>query len=290
MNRILVAGASGALGRLVVQQLLERGTSVRVLRRPTSRASALLNNAQFETIIADLTDPSSLRGTCDGIDAVISCAGASMDMKKIKDRTSFMDVDLQGNSALLQEAQRAGVRKFVYVSVGGEGPYENTEYVRAHRLFEERLAESGVSHTVIRPAGFFSFLSEIAAMAKQGRGFLIGKGDHRTNPVHEREVAQACIAALHQKEAMIHVGGPEIFTRRQIVELAFTVASRMPSIVAVPPALFTVMTAPMRLFNPRIHALLAFGAAVSTADAIIPAYGKERLEDYFRGATADRMQ
>lgn len=289
MKRILLAGASGALGRLVQQQLLEGGTSVCVLRRPTSRAASILNSARFETVIADLTDHGTLRGTCDGIDAVISCAGASMDLKRFSDRTSFMAVDLHGNSALLKEAVRAGVKKFVYVSVGGEGPYGATEYVRAHRLFEERLAVSGVSYTVVRPSGFFIFLSEIVAMARKGRGFLIGDGQCRTNPVHEREVAQACITALDMQETMLQAGGPEVFTRRQIVELAFTAAGRKPSIVSVPPSVFNVMTAPMRLVNPRIHALLAFGAAVSTADALVPVYGKERLEDYFSTLSGTRV-
>lgn len=270
------------LGRLVVQQLLDKGISVRVLRRSASPAASVLNSAQFETVIADLTHPGSLRGACDGIDAVISCAGASMDMKRFSDRTSFMTVDLHGNSALLKEAVRAGVKKFVYVSVGGEGPYRTTEYVRAHHVFEEHLTASGLPYSIVRPAGFFAFLAEIAAMARKGRGFLIGDGHCRTNPVHEREVAQTCVAALHTQETVVNAGGPEIFTRRQIVELAFAVAGRTPSIVSVPPAVFSAMTAPMRLFNPRIHALLAFGAAVSTADAVVPVYGKERLEEYFR--------
>ncbi|NUN69500.1 MAG: SDR family oxidoreductase [Bacteroidetes bacterium] len=281
MNTILVAGASGVLGRLVVQQLLQRGVSVRVLSRTVARASSAGTNDRLTQVIADLTRPASLTGACHSVDAVISCAGASMNMKAMGDRTSFTAVDLHGNDALLQEAKRSGVRKFVYVSVAGEGPYEATEYVRAHRQFEERLAASGIAYSVVRPAGFYAFLAEIFAMARQGRGFIIGDGSNRTNPVHEREVALACVAALERSESMIQAGGPEIFTRRQIVELAFRVAGRTPSIISVPPALFSVMTSPLRLINPRIHALLDFGKAVSTADAVVPVYGTERLEGYF---------
>lgn len=289
MKHILVAGASGALGLSIVQQLLNSGAKVRVLHRSSNTLSAGTAGVQTEKVLADLTRPESLRGICDGIDAVISCAGASMSMKRFSDRSSFTAVDLNGNSALLQEAQRAGVRKFVYVSVAGEGPYEATEYVRAHRQFEQRLAASGMPYSVVRPAGFFTFLAEIFVMAQQGRGFIIGDGSSRTNPVHEREVAQACVAAVDRMETMVQAGGPEVFTRRQIVELAFTVAGRAPSITSVPPALFRTMTAPLRIINPRIHALLAFGAAVSTADAVVPVYGTERLEEYFRTLSGTRV-
>jgi uncharacterized protein YbjT (DUF2867 family) len=84
---VLVAGATGHLGREVVGELQRRGHRVRVLvRRKNSEAT----DTGFETIVADLTKPESLQGVCDGRDWVFSCAGASMDVNNFPTALLFM--------------------------------------------------------------------------------------------------------------------------------------------------------------------------------------------------------
>src|SRR6185436_20632734 len=85
-----------------------------------------------DVAVADLTDPASLANVCDGVDAVISCAGASMNINDFSDRKSFQDVDYRGNLNLLIEAKRACVQKFVYVSLANAGELLQTEYAAAH--------------------------------------------------------------------------------------------------------------------------------------------------------------
>jgi uncharacterized protein YbjT (DUF2867 family) len=279
MARILIAGATGTLGRAAVRQLKEQGDFVRGLGRyvPTLRPLPL-----DETFEGDLTNPESLEGCCDGVDTVLSCAGASMRLDTWGDQLSFAAVDFAGNRNLLAEAQRAGVGRFVYVSLYAAESLLHTEYARAHEGFVALLRRSGLPFTVIRPTGFFSFFGEILRMAQKGQGVVIGSGATRTNPVHEEDVAAVCAAAVRGTESEISVGGPDTFTRREIVELAFNVMGKPPRIRRLPPWVFRSLVAPVRLLNPRIHALMAFGAAVSVIDIVAPAVGRRDLRAYFR--------
>ena len=279
MARILVAGATGTLGRVAVRQLKEQGDFVRGLGRfvPTLRPLPL-----DETFEGDLTNPESLEGCCDGIDTVLSCAGASMSLDTWGDRVSFAAVDFTGNRNLLAEAQRAGVGRFVYVSLHAAERLLHTEYARAHEGFVALLRRSGLPSTVIRPTGFFGFFGEILRMAQKGQGVVIGSGAVRTNPVHEEDVAAVCAEAVRGTESEVSVGGPDTFTRREIVELGFDVVGKPPKVRSIPPWFFRGLVAPVRLLNPRIHALMVFGAAVSTIDVVAPSLGHRDLRTYFR--------
>jgi uncharacterized protein YbjT (DUF2867 family) len=279
MARILIAGATGTLGRAAVRQLKAQGDFVRGLGRYVPTLKRLPLDETFE---GDLTRPESLEGCCDGIDTVLSCAGASMRLDAWGDRVSFPAVDFAGNRNLLAEAQRAGVGRFVYVSLHAAEQLLRTEYARAHEGFVGLLRRSGLPFTVIRPTGFFDFFGEILRMAQKGQGVVIGSGAARTNPVHEEDVAAVCAAAVRGGESEIFVGGPDTFTRREIVELAFAVVEKTPKIRSIPPWFFRGLVAPVYLLNPRIHALMAFGAAVSTTEVVAPAVGRRDLRTYFQ--------
>jgi uncharacterized protein YbjT (DUF2867 family) len=280
-HRVLVAGATGTLGAHIVRELRSRGEYVRALvRDPYGKRAHSLDAS--ELFAGDLLDPSSLGGVCDDIDAVISCAGASMKLGGLRDRSSFMEVDFGGNANLLEVARTAGVAKFVYVSVYGAREMLRTEYAAAHERFVGALQASGMAHTVVRPTGFFSFFGEILAMAARGRVMLIGDGSAHTNPIDERDVARACVAAILMDEPEFAVGGPEVLSRRRIAEIAFEALGKPPRISSLSPATVSALIKPLALVNRRLHALCAFGAAVSATECVAPRYGARSLGEYFR--------
>ena len=272
---ILLAGATGVLGAEVAKRLEASQIPFRCLvRRPSSGA---VNQAA-----GDLLQPESLKRAMDGVDAVISCAGASMKLGGIGDRASFYKVDAQGNQNLLNAARAANAKKFVYVSLASADKLRHTEYSDAHEKFVESLKRSSMDSTVVRPTGFFRFNLEILKMAKNGRVAIVGDGSARTNPIHEADVAAACVEALQSGSKELPVGGPEVFSRRRVVEMAFEAVGRTPKVMQLGRGLIGTMIAPMRLLNPRLHALMYFGQEVSLVDVIAPAYGQQRLGDYFR--------
>lgn len=279
MTKVLVAGAAGQLGRRVLAELRVRGYATRALVREEARAAELGGEAD-ETIVGDVTRPETLVRACLGVDVVVSAVGASLALKR--GGASFREVDYAGNKNLLAAALAAGVGKFVYVSVFGAERLGESEYVRAHEDFVAELKRSRVAHAVVRPTGFFSAMGEILRMARRGLPVMsVGGGAARTNPIHEADLARVCADAVDGERESIEVGGPEVFTRQEIAEMAFAALGKRPKTLRVPGRVMRLMIAPLGLFDARLHALMSFFVAVSEVDAVAPAYGSRRLKDYF---------
>ncbi len=285
---MLVAGASGVLGREILRALGNRSVRPRALTRRRSAAASLLALGA-EPFVADILDPVSLDGSCRGVQTVFSCAGANMQLGAFGNRQSFREVDWLGNRNLLDEARRAGVRRFVYVSVFAGERLRHTEYADAHERFADELRVSGLEYAILRPTGFFSFFAETLRMLQRGPALVIGTGAPRTNPVHERDVAEACVKALSGESTEMGIGGPDVFTRREIVELALETIGRRARIRSIAPAIFRGMTAPLRIANRRLHALMHFGIEVSLLDVIAPATGTRDLRSYFAGIASQEL-
>ena len=277
---VLVAGATGHLGRHVVRELAERGYRVRAFGRAAERL-APLHRWTAETAIGDLRTGAGLDAAVRGADVVLSCAGATMSAAGLLDRASFREVDLGGNLRLLAAARAAGVGRFVYVSLWGGRQMRRTEYADAHEGVVDALGASGLSHAVVRPTGYFSFFDAVLDAARRGVGPVLGAGDVRTNPIHEGDLAAVCADAITSSETDIGAGGPVTYTRREIVELAFAALGRRPRLLHAPTRLFRGIARAMKLVNPRIAALLDFGAAVSESDCVAPVRGTRDLASYF---------
>jgi uncharacterized protein YbjT (DUF2867 family) len=271
--KILVAGASGALGRHLVPLLESAGHSLILLsRRPPSSSGGRQ---------ADLTVPRSLDGVCRDAEIVISCAGASLQLN-FSQPTSFHDIDYLGNNNLLAEARRSGVRKFVYVAAAGQVPLGHTAYIQAHEHFVSALCDSGLPHTIVRLTGFFYVFAAFLDMAARGFIPMAGDGFARTNPIHEADAAEACLAAIASPLSSIEAGGPEVFARLRLLELAFDALGRIPRIKRAPGILMRAPLLFLKPLHPRLHDLVEFGLAVSQTDVIAPRFGRKRIGDYLR--------
>ncbi len=277
---VLVAGATGMLGRAVAAALHRSGDRVTSLSRDPVRAEALRGIADT-VVLGDATRPDSLRGAFAGVDAVISCLGAPMAFTT-GDRRSFRELDTVANLHLIRAAQAAGVRRFVYVSLLVRPSWAETAYARAHEEVVERLAESGLSYGVVRPTGMFPIFDPFLAMARRGLAWIPGDGQAQTNPVHPYEVAQACLDVLNRAEVdSLMVGGPEILTRQEIVELAFRAVGTKPRILHLPRTALLAGSALLRPVHPRLSEVTDFASRALTNAFVAPAGGVRRLSDHF---------
>jgi len=286
VEKVLLAGAAGRLGRHVRGELEARGHSVRALVRDPCN----LAGEGAEVFACDARNAESLRGACEGVGAVVSALGASLALRRTPPGATYRDVDLGANLNLLAEARRAGVRRFVYVSLYGAESLRGLGYVDAHEEFVAALAASGLDYAVVRPTGFFYVFEEVFKMARRGRAVLVGSGDARTNPIHEADVARACVEALEGDAGELKVGGPVVYTRREVALLAFESLGRRPKLTSLPRGLMRALIKPVSLFDRRLYDLLEFGAAVSTNDVVAPAYGTRSLREHFRGLAAGESE
>jgi uncharacterized protein YbjT (DUF2867 family) len=277
--RVLVAGATGELGRHVVRGLQERGHWVRVLSRSPERAARA---GPDDIVVADATKAEQLVDACKGIDRVFSCLGQSVGADMNNRGPGYHAIDYVANHNLLIAARQAGVHRMVYVSVFGAENHPNIAYFRAHADVAAELRTSGLSYAIIEPTGFFSAYKGFFDLAKSGRAFIFDDGSARTNPIHDQDLAQVCIeATLSDENRSYPVGGPEVHSRREVAELAFAALGKPAQIASAPawaPKVFAGLAKP---FAPRIAELMSFLAVVSTADFIAPAAGTRTLREYY---------
>ena len=279
-KKVLLAGATGAIGRALLPLLKEANYYVRTLSHSAARARPLAAIAD-EVVVADATHRAALTGVARGMDVVVSCLGASV-APDTSSRRSYAAVDTVANKNLLSQAISADVKRFVYVAAFVQPGYARCRYITAHEAFVARLGASGLASTVVRPTGLFTALRPLLDMAAKGHLVVIGDGSSRTNPVHPADVARACLSVVEDGPAELPIGGPDVLTRAEIARAAFRAVRANANLLHVAPWVASCAAAAARFVHPRLSDLLEFGARVSVVDAIAPKLGKEHLDDYFR--------
>ena len=277
-TRVLVAGATGYLGRYLVSALKARCITVRALVRP----GRCLDEAD-ELVEADVTRPETLLGVCDGVDAVFSVLGIT----RQKDPVDFEDIDYGANAALLDEAVGSGVRRFGVIAPVGHELCADLEIVAAKERFVRELRAAPVRGLVVRATGFFKDVEEIFGMARRGRVFLFGDGEARTNAVHGADLAKACVDALFSSKTEVAVGGPVVETWDEIAHLAFRAVGRPPKITRVPRPLARAGLLAVRPFSRRAYDVGAFILRVSTHDILAPMHGTRTVSAFFEELAAE---
>jgi uncharacterized protein YbjT (DUF2867 family) len=280
--KVLVAGSTGYLGQHVVSELHARGYRIRALVRSPAKLDPV-RDAVDEIHQADATDPDALAGCCDGVDALFSSIGLMGTSSKF----TCWEVDYGANRNLLEEARRAGVKKFIYTSVVRAPGLEKLELVRAKRAFEGELERSAISHTILYPNGFFSDMDQFLTMARKGRAYVFGTGSFRINPIDGADVARAAAGALAGEAVAVELGGPDILTHEQIAQEAFRAVGKPACITHVPLSPVKAGLVVLRRLTPlRTHQLIEFPLTVLTHDVLAPTAGRHRLAEYFRQAAS----
>ena len=185
---VVVAGATGYLGKYVVKAFKQQGYYVRVLTRSRERlfepgpftAPALTEEDFDDVFIGEITRPETLQGLLDGIDTVYSSVGIS----RQRDRLTFEQVDYQCNKNFIDLCEGTGVKKFTYVSMQGAENIMDLAITQAHEKVVQALQSSHLDYRIVRPCGYFSDMGVLYDMAKKGRSFLVGEGNNKMNPIH----------------------------------------------------------------------------------------------------------
>ena len=141
MKKILIAGATGYLGRYLVKEAKNKNYWVRALARNANKLDEFKNSID-EVFEGEVTKPVTLDGICNEINMVISSVGIT----RQKDGLTYMDVDYQGNKNLLDLAVKNKVSKFIFISVLNAQQIKDLKGIEAKLLFEEQLKHS-LTHT-----------------------------------------------------------------------------------------------------------------------------------------------
>ena len=176
--KVVLAGAYGNLGSDIFKVLLKEGHEV-VAADMIERDLGLTGNFTFRKL--DVTNPEALKGLCDGADVVITTVG----LTKTSATVTNYQIDYQGNLNLLNEAKKAGVKNFAYISVIKADKAPDVPMLHAKYLFEEELKKSGLKYCIYRPTGYFYDIVKVfKPMIEKGEVTLLGK-----KPVHANVIS-----------------------------------------------------------------------------------------------------
>src|SRR5262245_52175938 len=227
----LVVGATGpvGLGGEICRQLRSAGQPVRALVRPTANADRLANLARIgvELLHGDLRNPRSLDDACRGIETVISTASI---MVSSQEGDTVENVDGTGQTNLVDAASAAGVSSFAYVSfskhIDQDFPFRN-----AKRAVEERLKDSRLAYTILRPTFLMEvWLNPIAGFDfRRGHARIYGLGRNPISWISMYDVARFAAISLGTplaRNATFELGGPEALSPLDAVRIFEEVSGR----------------------------------------------------------------
>ena len=275
--KILLAGSTGYLGGYIAEAIAEKGFSARLIARNPKKLEKY-ESGKIEIVQAEVTQSQSLFQLCNGIDTVISTVGIT----RQKDGLTYMDVDFQANMNLLNEAKRAGARKFIYVSAINGDKHRNLKILEAKEAFVDELKASGLEYTIVRPNGFFSDMEEFLTTAKKGKVFLFGKGKQLLNPIHGEDLAKMCLSLINEPSQEKSLGGPDILTQTEIAELAFDAVGKVPQIVYLPDWIRRLTIWVLRKFTPlSTYGPLEFFLTLMADDSVAMRFGERHLRDFY---------
>jgi uncharacterized protein YbjT (DUF2867 family) len=232
---ILVVGATGLLGGLITNRLLDAGRDTAILAREGSNYSALVERGAHLRV-GDLRDPESLASACAGIDVVITTANSAA-----RGGGDNVDtVEIQGNRNLIDAAREAEVRRFIFISAMGADLDSPVPFLRGKALAEQHLRASGMEYTIFRPNIFLEVWAGmlVAAPLISGRPVtLIGDGNQRHSMISVADVAAFAIAALDHPAATdqtLEIGGPEPLSWRDVATRFQQVTGRPVEVQTIP--------------------------------------------------------
>ena len=270
--KVLLAGGFGHLGSDVLKSLVDAGHEVVA----ADMAIKELDFKGFTSLKIDMTDKEKLKGVCDGKDVVITTVG----LTKASEKVTAYDIDYGANKNLLEEAKRAGVKHFVYISVLKADKGRHIPMLDAKAMFEEELRKSGLTYTIFRPTGYFYDTAHIfQPKVEKGEVTLLKtKNEIKCNVIDTRDFADYIVEHMCDDNKEYDVGGREIYTYKEIAEMFFKAAGKTPVIKYAPPFLFDMII----FFAPAWKkGVIKFGKWTMTEDMVASIQtGKRSFKEY----------
>ncbi|MBS2553817.1 SDR family oxidoreductase [Catenulispora sp. NL8] len=206
---ILVTGASGTLGRVLVPTLTRRGTDVRALSRTPRSGNGPGGTGSFEWVVGDLAAGTGLDEAVDGIDVIVHAASNTRGQGR---------GDADAVWRLLEAAKRGGRRPHVvYISIVGVDriPFG---YYRIKREAEQTIEASGLPHTIQRTTQWFQLLDKFLTLAAKSPVVPVPAAPFQPLDAAEAATRLADLAGAEPLGHAEDMGGPELLDSSEFAQ------------------------------------------------------------------------
>jgi NADH dehydrogenase len=238
---VTVFGASGFIGRNIVRELAKRGARVNAVCRDVEKAKFLKPMGvvgQVTPMRADVTDPAAIARAVQGASIVVNLVG----ILHQSGRNTFDAVQASAPGTIAQAAKEAGAEAMAHISAIGADSGSASAYARSKAVGEDAVRAVFPEAVILRPSIVFgpndSFFNQFAGYALFAPALpLIGGGHTRFQPVYVDDVADAVIAAVESPAAKgqtFELGGPSVYTFRELMRMILDETKRRALLVEVP--------------------------------------------------------
>lgn len=236
---VVVFGGSGFVGRHIVRRLAKDGFNLRVVVRRPNEALFLKTagrTGQIELVQGNIRDEASSSAALAGASAVINAVGILYEAGPQK----FDAVQSAGAARLAALAAELGIDRFIQISAIGADAGSASAYARSKAEGEDAILAACPQAHILRPSIVVGpeddFFNRFATMAQIAPALpLIGGGRTRYQPVSVFDVAQAVAACLaHAPSAVYELGGPQIYSFRELMELMLDKIDKRRVLVPLP--------------------------------------------------------
>ena len=298
MEKILILGGTGFVGQHVCEKLNRLQCRVTVATRRRDNARHLQVLPLVDVVEINVHDSMSLAPLLAGHDAVVNLVGILHGSE-----ADFEKAHVQLPLELARACEASGVRRIIHISALGASLDSASMYQRSKARGEAVLLSAGLDVTVLRPSVMFGaedkFLNTFARLQQMFPVIPLAGSQARFQPVWVEDVASAVVECLQDSDTIgqiFEACGPEVFTLKQLVELAGRYAGvkggKGRPVIALPDALARLQARLMELApgepvlsrdnldamktdnvaSGKLPGLQALGITPAAVGAIVPSY------------------
>lgn len=248
IKQVTVFGGSGFVGRAIVRALAQEGYQIRVACRRIELAERIKTAGdvgQISILRTNLRIPASVAAAVSGSQAVINASGIAFQ----RGRQRYETVHVEGARAIAEAASAAGVQRLVHISgIGADQRNSTNRFIRSKVDAEDAIVSGFANATMLRPSVVFgpedAMFNRMAQIARQAPFLpVVGDGSAKVQPVYVGDVGAAVVAVLERPDtakSVFELGGPRVYTYREIAALVLREIDRHKRIVGVPAGLMKI--------------------------------------------------
>ncbi len=236
---VTIYGGSGFVGRYIARRMAKEGWRVRVAVRKPNEALFVRTYGvvgQVEPVLCNVRNEASVASAIRGARAVVNCVGILSEVGK----NTFQSIQAEAPGCIARAATQEGIERLVHISAIGADLEATSTYGQTKRAGEKVILSQYPQAVILRPSIIFGsedqFFNRFAALTKVS-GVLPIVGAHtRFQPVYVDDVAKAAVCAVLStvEGGVYELGGPEIKTFRDLMQLMLRVIRRRRLIANVP--------------------------------------------------------
>jgi NADH dehydrogenase len=228
-----ITGAFGYSGKYIAQRLLASGARVRTITNSTQRHNPFGN--KIEVYPFNFEDPDKLVESLKGCEVLYNTYWVRFN------HSLFNHASAVSNTIkLFEAAKKAGVQKIVHVSITNPDPKSDLEYFNGKGILEEKLKDSGISYSILRPTVLFGeediLINNIAYLLRTFPIFPIaGDGKYKLQPIYVDDLARIAVEeGANRENKIINAIGPETYTFEELVVTIGDAIGKKPNLLHWP--------------------------------------------------------